>query len=439
MQATGAKVLAHARAAARIGGVDRGLAAGDVIRVGRSVELESLDTPGHTLSHVCLLAHAKGRRCFPATRCSTPASATAGAVAIRNACTKPARSSSHGSRHSTRIYPGHDYLLNNLRFTRHVEAGNQAAADWLRRSENVRPEDQPVLTLGQELSFNSFFRLTEPGLIETLRERVPALPRPAQPARSVSRPARTAKQLVMDPTAAAPGTRGGVEFAPDHSQGVMDVSPILNPLNDAQRAAVTAPLAPTLVLAGAGSGKTRVLIHRIAWLIQAEGATPHGILAVTFTNKAAAEMRARVEALLGGSGSALWLGTFHGLAHRLLRLHWREAGLLQSFQILDSEDQLRLIKKVVKALELDEARFVPREVQYFINKHKDEGRRPQHLKEGGDPTERTLIRTYAEYEQVCARMGAVDFAELLLRAFELWRDHPELLVTTVPLPSRAGR
>ena len=207
----------------------------------------------------------------------------------------------------------------------------------------------------------------------------------------------------------------------------MDVSPILSPLNDAQRAAVTAPLGATLVLAGAGSGKTRVLIHRIAWLIQAEGATPHGILAVTFTNKAAAEMRARVEALLGSSGGAMWLGTFHGLAHRLLRLHWRDAGLPQSFQILDSEDQLRLIKKVVKALELDETRFVPREVQYFINKHKDEGRRPPQLKDGGDPTERTLIRLYVEYEQVCARQGAVDFAELLLRAFELWRDNPELL------------
>ena len=231
----------------------------------------------------------------------------------------------------------------------------------------------------------------------------------------------------MDPIAGAPGTRGGVEFAPDCSQAVMDVSPILSPLNDAQRAAVTAPLSPILVLAGAGSGKTRVLIHRIAWLIQAEGATPHGILAVTFTNKAAAEMRARVEALLGISGGALWLGTFHGLAHRLLRLHWREAGLPQSFQILDSEDQLRLIKKVIKALELDEARFVPREVQYFINKHKDEGRRPQHLKDGGDPTERTLLRLYNEYELLCARSGAVDFAELLLRAFELWRDHPELL------------
>ena len=207
----------------------------------------------------------------------------------------------------------------------------------------------------------------------------------------------------------------------------MDVSPILNSLNDAQRAAVTAPLRPTLVLAGAGSGKTRVLIHRIAWLIQAEGATPHGILAVTFTNKAAAEMRARVEALLGGSGSALWLGTFHGLAHRLLRLHWRDAGLAQSFQILDAEDQLRLIKKIIKALELDDTRFVPREVQYFINKHKDEGRRPPQLKDGGDPTERTLIRLYTEYEVVCARSGAVDFAELLLRAYELWRDNAELL------------
>jgi len=226
---------------------------------------------------------------------------------------------------------------------------------------------------------------------------------------------------------AAAGAAGAVEFAPDHAQAAMDVTPILSPLNDAQRAAVTAPLGATLVLAGAGSGKTRVLIHRIAWLIQAEGVSPHGILAVTFTNKAAAEMRGRVEALLGSTGGALWLGTFHGLAHRLLRLHWREAGLPRDFQILDSEDQLRLIRKVVKALELDEARFVPREVQYFINKHKDEGRRAQLLKDGGDPTERTLIRIYDEYEKACARAGAVDFAELLLRAFTLWQDNPELL------------
>jgi DNA helicase-2/ATP-dependent DNA helicase PcrA len=207
----------------------------------------------------------------------------------------------------------------------------------------------------------------------------------------------------------------------------MDLSPVLNPLNDAQRAAVTAPLGPVLVLAGAGSGKTRVLTHRIAWVIQAQGASPHAILAVTFTNKAAGEMRARVEQLLGIPGSALWIGTFHGIAHRLLRIHWREAGLVQGFQILDSEDQQRLIRKVLKAADLDETRWVPREVKWFINSNKDEGRRPQHLKDGNDPTRQQLIRLYAAYEEACARNGVVDFAELLLRAFELWRDNPALL------------
>ena len=142
----------------------------------------------------------------------------------------------------------------------------------------------------------------------------------------------------------------------------MDLSPILSPLNDAQRAAVTAPVGPVLVLAGAGSGKTRVLTHRVAWLIQAEGASPHSILAVTFTNKAAGEMRARIEGLLGVPGGSLWIGTFHGIAHRLLRLHWREAGLPQGFQILDAEDQLRMMKKILKAQQLDESRWIPREV-----------------------------------------------------------------------------
>ncbi len=207
----------------------------------------------------------------------------------------------------------------------------------------------------------------------------------------------------------------------------MDLSPILNPLNDEQRAAVTAPLGPVLVLAGAGSGKTRVLTHRIAWVIQAEGASPHNILAVTFTNKAAGEMRGRVERLLGIPAGGLWIGTFHGLAHRLLRIHWREAKLVQSFQIIDSEDQQRLIKKLIRAAELDETRWIPREVQWFINGNKDEGRRPKHLKDGNDPTRMQLIRLYAAYEDACARAGAVDFAELLLRAFELWRDNPELL------------
>ncbi|HYP65780.1 MAG TPA: UvrD-helicase domain-containing protein, partial [Steroidobacteraceae bacterium] len=207
----------------------------------------------------------------------------------------------------------------------------------------------------------------------------------------------------------------------------MDLSPILNPLNDAQRAAVTAPLGPVLVLAGAGSGKTRVLTHRIAWLIQADGVSPHGVLAVTFTNKAAGEMRSRIERLLGMPGASLWIGTFHGIAHRLLRIHWREANLTQGFQILDSEDQQRLIKKILKAAELDESRWAPREVQWFINNNKDEGRRPQHLKDGNDPTRAQLIRLYAAYEEACARNGVVDFAELLLRAYELWRDNPPLL------------
>jgi DNA helicase-2/ATP-dependent DNA helicase PcrA len=207
----------------------------------------------------------------------------------------------------------------------------------------------------------------------------------------------------------------------------LDVSFILDKLNDAQRAAVTAPLAPTLVLAGAGSGKTRVLTHRVAWLIRVENVSPHGILAVTFTNKAAGEMRGRIETLLGIPGAALWIGTFHGLAHRLLRIHWREAGLPQTFQILDAEDQLRMVRKVLKALDLDETRWVPRELTYFINTQKDEGVRPRQVKDNGDPTRREYVRIYQAYQDACERAGVVDFAELLLRAYELWRDHPPLL------------
>jgi DNA helicase-2/ATP-dependent DNA helicase PcrA len=207
----------------------------------------------------------------------------------------------------------------------------------------------------------------------------------------------------------------------------MDVSHLLDGLNDAQRQAVASPLGPALVLAGAGSGKTRVLVHRVAWLIQVEGTSPNSILAVTFTNKAAAEMRGRIETLLGIPGGAMWIGTFHGLTHRLLRLHWREAGLPQSFQILDSEDQARLLRKVLKALDLDEARWVPREIQWFINAQKDEGLRAKHLKDNGDPTRRQLIKIYQAYEEACQRAGVVDFAELLLRAYEMWRDNPSLL------------
>jgi DNA helicase-2/ATP-dependent DNA helicase PcrA len=207
----------------------------------------------------------------------------------------------------------------------------------------------------------------------------------------------------------------------------MDVSHLLDGLNDAQRQAVASPLGAALVLAGAGSGKTRVLVHRVAWLIQVEGASPNSILAVTFTNKAAAEMRSRIETLLGLPSGAMWLGTFHGLAHRLLRIHWREVGLPQSFQILDSEDQARVLRKVLKALDLDETRWIPREILWFINAQKDEGHRPKHIKDDGDPTRRQLIKIYQAYEEACQRAGVVDFAELLLRAYELWRDNPGLL------------
>ncbi|MEL7185175.1 MAG: DNA helicase II [Pseudomonadota bacterium] len=207
----------------------------------------------------------------------------------------------------------------------------------------------------------------------------------------------------------------------------MDVTPILDQLNDAQRQAVTAPAEPALVIAGAGSGKTRVLVHRAAWLIDVEGVSPQSLLAVTFTNKAAAEMRGRIESLLNLPVQHLWIGTFHGLAHRMLRRHWREANLPQGFQIIDSDDQLRLIKRLLKNLEMDDSRWVPKEIQWFINGQKDEGLRPQHLDDEGDPNRRQMISLYESYEAVCQRGGLVDFAELLLRAHELLRDNKELL------------
>lgn len=209
----------------------------------------------------------------------------------------------------------------------------------------------------------------------------------------------------------------------------MDVTPIIDPLNEAQRKAVTADARPMLVIAGAGSGKTRVLTHRAAWLIEVEGVSPQGLLAVTFTNKAAAEMRGRIEQLLDMPVQHLWIGTFHGLAHRLLRRHWQEAKLPQNFQIIDSDDQLRLIKRMLKGLELDDSRWGPREVQYFINGQKDEGLRADHLDDEGDPNRRQFIELYRQYQETCERGGLVDFAELLLRAHELWRDNPEVLAS----------
>jgi len=206
-----------------------------------------------------------------------------------------------------------------------------------------------------------------------------------------------------------------------------DLSFLLSSLNAAQRQAVTAPLRPRLVLAGAGSGKTRVLVHRIAWLIEVENASPHAILAVTFTNKAAAEMRARIEQLLGHSPMGMWVGTFHGLAHRLLRAHWQEAGLAENFQILDADDQQRLVKRVIRELGLDEQRWPARQAQWFINAKKDEGLRPRHIQSAGDLYLATQLKIYEAYEAACARTGVIDFAELLLRALDLWRDHPGLL------------
>ena len=206
----------------------------------------------------------------------------------------------------------------------------------------------------------------------------------------------------------------------------MDVSHLIDPLNDRQREAVSAPPGPLLVLAGAGSGKTRVLTHRVAWVCEVDGLSPYSVLAVTFTNKAAAEMRARVEALLGISAAAMWVGTFHGLAHRMLRLHYEAAKLPQNFQILDSDDQLRMVKRVVRQLDLDEARWPPKQAQWFINHNKDEGLRPAHIDPGQDSIQQQMLEIYRLYQELCERAGVVDFAELLLRVLELIRDDDDI-------------
>ena len=201
----------------------------------------------------------------------------------------------------------------------------------------------------------------------------------------------------------------------------------LDTLNDKQRAAVEAAPGAVLVLAGAGSGKTRVLTHRIAWLLEEQGESPYAILAVTFTNKAAAEMRHRIEDLVHGPVNRMWIGTFHGLAHRLLRAHYQEAGLPEGFQILDSDDQQRLVKRILKSLQLDEKRWSPRQAVGYINAKKDEGLRPQHIDAGYHPVEKTFLQIYQAYQEACDRAGLVDFAELLLRAHELWLKQPHLL------------
>lgn len=207
----------------------------------------------------------------------------------------------------------------------------------------------------------------------------------------------------------------------------MDVSYLLEGLNDKQREAVAAPRINMLVLAGAGSGKTRVLVHRIAWLLSVEQASPFSIMAVTFTNKAAAEMRHRIEDLIGTSQGGMWIGTFHSLAHRLLRAHYLDANLPQDFQIIDSDDQYRLIRRIVKSMNLDDKQWPARQGMWYINGKKDEGLRPQHIQTYGNPVETTWLKVYQAYQEACDRAGLVDFAELLLRAHELWLNKPQIL------------
>jgi DNA helicase-2/ATP-dependent DNA helicase PcrA len=207
----------------------------------------------------------------------------------------------------------------------------------------------------------------------------------------------------------------------------MDVSHILDSLNDEQRNAVASPAKNLLVLAGAGSGKTRVLVHRIAWLIEAEHVSPFAVLAVTFTNKAAREMRGRIEELLGHSYGGMWVGTFHGLAHRLLRSHWQEAGLIEDFHILDADDQLRLIKRIIRSLRIDEEKWHAKQCQWYINSQKDEGLRAINIEHFEDDYTKTMLEVYKAYEAACERGGMIDFGEILLRAHELWLKKPQIL------------
>ena len=201
---------------------------------------------------------------------------------------------------------------------------------------------------------------------------------------------------------------------------------ILTSLNEAQQQAVRAPLGHQLILAGAGSGKTRVLTSRIAWLVDVEKISPHNILAVTFTNKAANEMRGRVEKLLNVPARTLWIGTFHGLSHRMLRAHFEEANLPQSFQILDSDDQYRMIRRSIQALSLDEDRFPPKEVQWFINGQKEEAKDP-HQVTARDFNDQTKIKIYEAYQAACQRAGVIDFTDLLFMTYKLFLSHPDIL------------
>ncbi|ALK87934.1 DNA helicase II [Limnohabitans sp. 63ED37-2] len=207
------------------------------------------------------------------------------------------------------------------------------------------------------------------------------------------------------------------EFSPNAS-----ASPLLAQLNDEQHRAVALPTEHALILAGAGSGKTRVLTTRIAWLLQTSQVSPGGILAVTFTNKAAKEMKLRLQSMLPVNVNAMWIGTFHGLCNRFLRAHHQLAGLPQTFQILDTQDQLSAVKRLCKQFNVDEDRFPPKQVQYFISGCKEDGQRPGDVPVRDDETRRK-VELYQLYEEQCQREGVVDFGELMLRSYELLRDN----------------
>ncbi|OGT59479.1 MAG: DNA helicase II [Gammaproteobacteria bacterium RIFCSPHIGHO2_12_FULL_43_28] len=205
----------------------------------------------------------------------------------------------------------------------------------------------------------------------------------------------------------------------------METHMILDSLNSAQQEAVSAPLGHQLILAGAGSGKTRVLTHRIAWLVQREQISPLQIMAVTFTNKAANEMRTRIEHLLRVPAKTMWIGTFHGLSHRFLRAHWQEANLPQTFQILDSDDQLRMVRRVIHSLNLDEDRYPPKEARWFINAQKEEGRDP-HQVIPHDMASQTYLNVYQAYQAACQRAGVIDFTDLLFKTCKLLQSNANL-------------
>ena len=206
----------------------------------------------------------------------------------------------------------------------------------------------------------------------------------------------------------------------------MDVSQLLESLNKEQREAVSSAPGHLRILAGAGSGKTRVLVHRIAWLIQIEGVAPFNLLAVTFTNKAAREMKERIQAMVGPSANAMWVGTFHSLAHRLLRIHWEEAGLEKHFQILDADDQQRMIKRIMRDQHVNDSQYPPKKVQGYINQQKEQGLRPSKLGQPQSEAEHIMQRIYQRYHNLCEQSSLVDFTELLLRSYELWHNQPEI-------------